>query len=401
MVTEGIPVGCNSCFQDDAKYMRRPILGLPSLNPADGLASISQSLTMDKSIASSSNIESPRKQPPKNAMATPPESPKIPTKQGSSVMKGDFSFRRTYNEVDKKRASPCDNCALTLPKQKDMTRSPTCLENDSPILRTRKPYERITASAPADQLSPPDSEYSGEKYAMSDQISGQKVRFSGFKTSGMPSNSFPFSSTTSSHEHYLDYTSTHEPILPKSFSIVRHSCLRTLSCESLPPSSIQPISSPKFSHMNTFFSTSSPTSTGGPIFFGDPLTGYTTAYTFRIPDPNVRGCHRVYALMALTTKRERIAMQSFSYLSAVFRELAQWILTMAELELEKAGGLHGANHGDYLSSSFLIGLRGPETCGKLVFKNRGLAEIVGMPDFFIELHSRFVRLLSELRVLLR
>jgi hypothetical protein len=31
-------------------------------------------------------------------------------------------------------------------------------------------------------------------------------------------------------------------------------------------------------------------------------------------------------------------------------------------------------------------------------KARGLAELVGMPDFFIELHARFVRLLIELGV---
>ena len=33
-------------------------------------------------------------------------------------------------------------------------------------------------------------------------------------------------------------------------------------------------------------------------------------------------------------------------------------------------------------------------------KARGLAELVGLPDFFIELHSRFVQLLLELGVVL-
>jgi hypothetical protein len=33
-------------------------------------------------------------------------------------------------------------------------------------------------------------------------------------------------------------------------------------------------------------------------------------------------------------------------------------------------------------------------------KARGLAEIVGLPDFFILLHARFVKLLVELSVLL-
>lgn len=33
-------------------------------------------------------------------------------------------------------------------------------------------------------------------------------------------------------------------------------------------------------------------------------------------------------------------------------------------------------------------------------KARGLAELVGLPDFFIELHTHFVRLLVELGMLL-
>ena len=33
-------------------------------------------------------------------------------------------------------------------------------------------------------------------------------------------------------------------------------------------------------------------------------------------------------------------------------------------------------------------------------KARGLAEIVGLPDVFIQLHSRFVRILLELGVVL-
>jgi len=34
----------------------------------------------------------------------------------------------------------------------------------------------------------------------------------------------------------------------------------------------------------------------------------------------------------------------------------------------------------------------------IALKQRGLAELVGLPDFFIELHAKFVRLLLEIGV---
>jgi hypothetical protein len=120
--------------------------------------------------------------------------------------------------------------------------------------------------------------------------------------------------------------------------------------------------------------------------------------------------------MALSTHRERAAMQTFSYLSSAFRDLAAWIQSLAEAELERAenansprlgasderngtGSISGHNTP---TSAFLSGRnRGPD--GKFAgmsLKARGLAELVGLPDFFIELHAKFVRLLIELSVML-
>jgi hypothetical protein len=154
------------------------------------------------------------------------------------------------------------------------------------------------------------------------------------------------------------------------------------------------------------------TSSGGPIFFGDPLAGYTTAYIFRIPDPNARGRRRVYALMALSTHRERLAMQTFSFLSTAFRDLAAWIQGLAEAELERQenGERNDRSERGTIASiqstptsSFLSGRSRGGDGGKFAGMNlraRGLAELVGLPDFFIELHARFVRLLIELGMLL-
>lgn len=107
--------------------------------------------------------------------------------------------------------------------------------------------------------------------------------------------------------------------------------------------------------------------------------------------------------MALSTHRERAAMQAFSFLSAAFRDLAAWIQSLAENELEKSESPKEISRNSTPTSSFLSGRRGGygyEGGRGMVPKSRGLAEIVGLPDFFIELHARFVRLLIELGVLL-
>jgi hypothetical protein len=171
---------------------------------------------------------------------------------------------------------------------------------------------------------------------------------------------------------------------------------------------------------------------GGPIFFGDPSAGYTTAYIFRIPDVHARGHKRVYAFLALSTHRERLAMKSFGFIAAAFRDLAAWIQRLAESEAERANspggsssagspvvanpGYGGFGAGSEMSassqpasaggSSFLTGgmgglsrrMGGGFGGSGVSLKQRGLAELVGLPDFFIELHTRFVRLLLELSV---
>jgi hypothetical protein len=100
-------------------------------------------------------------------------------------------------------------------------------------------------------------------------------------------------------------------------------------------------------------------------------------------------------------------MQAFSFLSAAFRDLAAWIQQLAEQELERSEsassprtGSESTNHtptSSFLSGRSRGGLDGMRCLGP---KARGLAELVGLPDFFIELHTRFVRLLIELGLLL-
>ena len=415
MVTEGLSVDCTSCLQPDTS--RRP----STSHSLRGLGLVGSGSRTDRPTSPASDKENGTVcaslqlgSKESSAVETPPESPRVVALQtGANPNNGvrDSSFRRTYDENDKKRAIPCDNCALTLPKKREdaaNSESRRKMDNSGPILRTRKPFQRVDIPVPAEQLSPPKSNHSSDSETA---VSNPRRQSQNLARAGSSSSSSSFRSIVS-HTHYLDYTSTHEPLTPGSFSIIRQSCLRTLSCETLPPSSTQYTTSPTSPFLNNSFA-SGPAgiggSSGGPIFFGDPIAGYTTAFVFRIPDPNARGRRRVYALMAHTTHRERQAMKAFSTLSIALRDLANWISGLAEAELERSENM-GSPHGDRSSgtnnntpqSSFLAGRnRGPD--GKFAgmsLKARGLAELVGLPDFFLELHQKFVRLLIELGILL-
>lgn len=155
---------------------------------------------------------------------------------------------------------------------------------------------------------------------------------------------------------------------------------------------------------------------------------------------HARGRKRVYAFLALSTHRERLAMKTFGLVSAAFRDLAAWIQELAEAQAERerereeengsavaalnaayGNGIGGFGIGGPRDSgvgsdrdgprgnhdtSFLSGpgrghgliqrMGGSMGPGGFAPKARGLAELVGLPDFFIELHTRFVRILFEL-----
>ncbi|CAD6443257.1 fae254d6-d8a0-4b2e-aaf8-cdc41208de99 [Sclerotinia trifoliorum] len=440
MVTEALPVGCTSCPEKDEFIHRRPSTSRsfrssePSLNTNARSSNRTNSTVSEADVAASRPALHVNSNPSNasnttgSAVETPPQSPRAPalqnTQNTTNNSRRDSSFRKTYPS---EKPGPCENCALTLPKKtkEDTPTSPKPAAggklDNGPILRTRKPYERI-----AGQSTPPksassdsdDSECAIQKEEREDQ---HQARRSSIKRSDTSSPTYTTREFLS-HNHFIDYTSTHEPLQPNSFSIIRQSCLRTLSCETLPPSS-NPTpnttpSSPFISSFSSHLASSTTTSSGGPIFFGDPMAGYTTAYIFRIPDPSARGRRRVYALIALSTQKERMAMRTFSFLDAAFRELADWIARLADEELARSesalqsprlgderngngnsnGAFGGGGATTTSTSSFLRGgNRGPD--GRMVgasLKGRGLAELVGLPDFFIELHSRFVRLLAEI-----
>ncbi|KAI0018887.1 vesicle coat protein [Xylariomycetidae sp. FL0641] len=525
MVTEGLPVPCSRCYNDSAEPDR---LQSSQTSVADALRKMTLSASRSSStsttntsttdqdaqthraallraskLAPSTTPQSVTTNVPPmatSAMETPPQSPRKapegfpetnPNSNSKSGVRRDPSFRKTYDEYVTKSQGPCENCALTLPKRVDATttKEKNAKTTDSksdqhgPTLRTRAPYARVYGGN--GDASPPSSNPQSSCTSDAEEDicpRDNTLRPSAIRrpTTSTSQSSVSSRSSVSHHTHYLDYTSTHEPTIPDTYSIVRASCLRTLSFETLPrrpessqstpslPSPVSNMAPPYPPRMpsamghsssnsgSTGYITSPPTpqsaaSSGGPIFFGDPTAGYTTAYIFRIPDIHARGRKRVYAFLALTTHRERLAMKAFAFISAAFRDLANWIQDLAEAEAERererqeegsavaalnaaygsgsgprdssiglgggaggaGGGLSGNSTRDRRSdstSSFLSGggrgggymhrMGGSMGPGGFAPKSRGLAEVVGLPDFFIELHTRFVKLLLELGVVL-
>lgn len=464
MVTEGLPIPCSACanyatdrphssastptsaFHESASIseaLRR--LNIDSKRSASTPASEQDGPINRAALRRATQVASA------SAVDTPPVSPRYPSDSssaGAAHARRESNYRRTYDETTTKRAGPCENCAMTLPK-KQKAGAGSEIDRE-PTLRTRAPYARVYGNNVPGDASPPNSASTGSD---DDEVVAQPRRPAHRRTATVTSTTSRSSASSASaatmeaHTHYLHYTSTHEPVVPSSFSIVRASCIRTLSFETLPRGTAGATSPSPLAHTTSptsvsstspgFVTTHSPgaAASGGPIFFGDPSAGYTTAYIFRIPDVHARGHKRVYAFLALSTHRERLAMKTFTFISSAFRELAAWIQGLAEAEAERlseagsnsplsadgiynTGGMSSAMSSSQQtpvenagSSGFLAGgaMGGLSRrmggglgygSGVVALKARGLAELVGMPDFFLELHQRFVQLLLELGVVL-
>ncbi|ELR03796.1 hypothetical protein GMDG_01325 [Pseudogymnoascus destructans 20631-21] len=371
MVTEELPAPCTTCL-DPPPTPTPPPLRLP----------LPQPLRL---------LQPPHKLHPALAPAPPVANPLHPaclpahgTAHTPPRLLFSKNLRRSRSQarhpMRKLRTHPpAKGLPLTIHLRFDITLHPPPAADDStsPILRTRKPFALVSSasSTPKHSPSPSDSDEP-------DSAPAPSRRRRSIPRSVAASHS-------QKHTHYLDYTSSHDPSSTTTFSLLRAACLRTLSCETLPPSS------------------PTPQPAGGPLFFGDPLAGYTTAFLFRIPDPWARGRRRVYAFLCLSVLSERKAMRVFGFLAGAFRELAGWIQGLAEAGnsesgiaeggIDEEGGGRGRGEREPRIRSSFLGSRGDER-GRGV-RARGLAEVVGRPDFFIELHVRFVALAAQLRFL--
>lgn len=470
LVTEGLPIPCSICYEESPYANERP--NSSSSTPTSAIhssPSISEALRrLNLDPSRSASAPAPEQDEPITrtalrratqvasgfAVDTPPVSPRYPpdtSPAAAGPARRESSYRRTYDETTTRRAGPCENCAMTLPPRQNG--HPRTTEGDGDddahlVMRTKVPFARVYgAGSVSGDASPPNSTSTASDDDYEDEITPRRPshRRTGTITSTTSRSSASSSSATShTHTHWLNYTSTHDPVVAASFSLLRASCIRTLSFETLPRGTTTagntPLASPSTPGFVTTHSSGASTS-GGPIFFGDPAAGYTTAYIFRIPDVHARGHKRVYAFLALSTHRERLAMKTFAFVSTAFRELTAWIQRLAEAEAERysesnsplsTGGLYsgpgvgaGAGPGSMIGmppqshdggesntngsgflSSGMGGLSRRMGAGygyggsSPALKARGLAELVGMPDFFLDLHQKFVRLQLELGVVL-
>ncbi|KAI9749341.1 MAG: hypothetical protein M4579_006909 [Chaenotheca gracillima] len=396
---------------------------------------------------------------PSTPLQSPPASPRslIPGEAQYSGSLGNTEAARRYGGsgiVPSPTSAPtdsCPNCSLSIPQSVSAQLpdgapgSPTKDgkgKNGSPVLRTREALvarpnvddlpdlgrsmsETSTRShaskrtsrsskspqspkmgAANDTNASSSSSEESDLFSSTDSLHAQtKHSRARTSTSTSDSRSNPSSPAPGApHDHTLTYLSTRQPTQPASFSFVRRSCIRTLSCEQLP-------------RMNT-----------GPLFFGDDQAGYTISFAFRLPDACARGRLRRYALICWAGREERRAARAYKDVISMFAGIAGRITDMVEKAQPPTTSsmdfAHpNANRGvpfayqhtqatqsrlpcDVTSvSSFLSGSRtgagvgaGPGGYPRRTSEVRakGLAELTGKDDLFVEIHAVFVKLLAHL-----
>ena len=139
------------------------------------------------------------------------------------------------------------------------------------------------------------------------------------------------------------YVSSRHPTNQERYKALRSAVIRALSCESVP-------------------------SRTGPVFFGDPVIGYTIAYIFRIG-------LRTFALLCTATQ-ERDLLQSWTFVTERFRVIVQKLRDhVVEVPPERS----------FLRPMGRVG-------------EKGLAEVLQMPDVFVQLHASFSWILRVWRL---
>lgn len=349
---------------------------------------------------------------------TPPTSPRSPTHNpyfpSFSSSESSFGGRRPSTTTVDSDPDVCENCQMTVP-EKYARRLPSGAPgspskdgrgtNGSPILRTSQSIP-IRRSVCRDDASSIDSS----------DVSDTEQSKSFESTESMPVS--PVLSTRSLHTHTLNYVSTRQPQSPEGYSVLRRTCIRTLSTEQLPANR-----------------------SSGPMMFGDVIAGHSIAYVFRLQDPRSRGAKRQYALIAMVGRDSRKASKAFARVTEIFHSIASRIIALAENVLAREaaaaqvlsrpttaipttpplGTSASSMPPTFMSpqkdrsfsstassptrnitpvSSFLSAKRlDPDGFPRLsrdVMKAKSLVEIVGEENFFVELHSVFSSLINTL-----
>lgn len=325
--------------------------------------------------------------------------------QGYSTSLGSIEAASRYGGAGGVSTDTCPNCSLSIPQSlseklpNGAPGSPTKDgrgKNGSPVLRTREAFiaggkisdlseldERHSSSFDSkrdimmdttpmasvkEHHIPLSSSLSDKHHSCSSSIHGpEPSRASTFAT--YPSTP---PSTPPAHKHTLTYLTTRQPSSMDAHSLLRGSCIRTLSCEQLPRTN------------------------SGPLFFGDDTTGYTISFVFRVPDSCARGRVRRYAFIAWAGREERRAARAYKEVLHVFAGMAGRIVDA--VEKRESGMMDGSGCASAPMSTFLSS-RSVDPDGfarKPEVRARGLVELVGKEDLFVEIHAAFVHLLAQL-----
>ncbi|MCJ1410131.1 hypothetical protein MMC19_004216 [Ptychographa xylographoides] len=250
----------------------------------------------------------------------------------------------------------CASCSMSLPDQ--VTEYPTLtgakVSRERAPLRTR---EDVHACNP---------------YLQSDE--------DGTYLHPLPQESFDSNNSDSScHIHHLEYVSNSSPAESDTYSSLRRATIRTLSGEQLPRGQ-----------------------TSGPLWFGDPVAGYTIAYVFRLADTHARGRQRYYALLALAGSDTKRAFEACTMIWSFFEQIAMNIVEMAEDVASRSLMDDSPPKQGRVTpiSSFLTGRTmdpdGYPRQGTANVRANGIAELVDNDRFFCELHMMFVGILQDL-----
>ena len=230
MVTEESPLPCSTCYSE-------PLTSSPRSTTLPDTPLPSTSVSRNTSFEAQPQAASTQECRPNTGTYTPNTPPASPRIQALAPPKNhnrrDSSFRKTYDDADKKRAIPCENCALTLPKtvsaQQSAGSSPQNTSPEGPVLKTRQPYAVIRSNNSSPRSGSERSERSDSEGDAGDvceadaaaqpnsQGTSTKSRRKSLRRSITGSAA---SSTTSlgsdggggQHKHYIEYTSAHDPL---------------------------------------------------------------------------------------------------------------------------------------------------------------------------------------------
>ena len=106
-------------------------------------------------------------------------------------------------------------------------------------------------------------------------------------------------------ESHISYVSMQYPEEQELYRIIRHACVRSLSCEVCPGRE-------------------------GPIMFGDEASGYVFSYTFFLKDSQSRGFQRWYSIICVMMDRIYL-MNSMPFLIDNFKSIIEELQSKAEV----------------------------------------------------------------------